>query len=274
MNKIKRFAETKPVLFSTMVLITSILLTEIPLASVMAPYFGKQIAHYLGMILKQGLVGLALFGLLARFGWKRLAGFTKRTEWKQIWLGWPMLLYCLLNTVNFLDMGIGIDFTQPVRIVLLVLANLSTGWFEETMGRGVMLVSMLKKWGQTRLGIIKAVLVSGVLFSLGHIINMLMGRYPLTNNIAQLAYSLFSAIIFAACVLRNRAIWPVMVLHALFNLASHLNEIVIGGTLQPAVTVIGTSETLITILLTLPLGLYGLFLLRKVEPISNEVNKE
>jgi membrane protease YdiL (CAAX protease family) len=270
MEKMKRFATDQPVLFSTLVMLASIGLTEIPLAPLFAPQMGEQAAHYMALIFKQGLVGLALFVIVARFGWMRPAGFTGPGEWKKLWLGWPLVIFCLFNAADFITGDKMIDFTRPAQIILLGLKNLSTGWFEETLGRGVMLTALMQKWGQTRRGIILAVLVSSGLFGIGHIINLITGRFPVTNYLAQMAYGTFFAIIFAACVLRNRAIWPMMLMHAAFNFAGNLQEIAVGGGLQTNVEPISAGNALVTILITLPLGLYGLYLLRNVEPISSE----
>ena len=61
-----------------------------------------------------------------------------------------------------------------------------------------------------------------------------------------------------------------MLMHAAFDFAANLQEIAVGGGLQISVPPISAGNTLVTILITLPLGLYGLYLLRKVEPISSE----
>ena len=59
-----------------------------------------------------------------------------------------------------------------------------------------------------------------------------------------------------------------MLLHAAFDFAGNLPEIAVGGGLELTAAPIRPMDALVTILITLPLFLYGLFLLRKVEPVT------
>jgi membrane protease YdiL (CAAX protease family) len=264
MQKPKSFALEHPLIFSTLATFAGIFLTEIPLKDALAPYVGLQTAHYLTIIFEQGLTGLLCLLLLARFGWLELAGITPSKQWRALWLGWPLLLFTLIN----LEEGIVIDTSKPLLIVLHLLTALSTGWVEELLCRGVVTVTFLQKWGRSKKGIYLAVLVSSLLFGLAHLANFIQGRKPLLNNLTQVAFALFFGVIFAACLLRNRSIWPMMILHAAVDWTATLGEVAVGGGLRTNIPVISPTNALISILITLPLFLYGLFLLRKVEPIS------
>src|SRR5512138_353521 len=114
MQKLKTFAFGKPVLFAVLMTLTGIFLTEIPLREALAPSIGLQTAHYVTIILEQGLTGLLFFILLTRLGWLALAGFTRPKQWRALWLGWPLLLFTLIN----MEEGIVIDTTRPLMIIL------------------------------------------------------------------------------------------------------------------------------------------------------------
>jgi len=268
MHKLKTFALDKPVLFSTVMIVLGIVLTEIPLRGLLEPYVGLQPAHYLSIILEQGLAGLLFFGLLARFGWLKLAGFTHPRQWRALWIGWPLLLFCLLNASDFIPGPLHIDFSQPVLLLLHLLTALSTGWVEEVLCRGVVVTAMLQKWGSSKRGIYAAVLVSSLLFGLAHLANFLAGRKPMLNNLTQVTFALFFGVIFAACMLRNRSIWPMILLHAAVDWAATLPEVAVGGGLRLVAPPITPTDALVSVLITLPLFLYGLFVLRKVEPAA------
>lgn len=264
MQKLKIFALGKPVLFAIFMTLAGIFLTEIPLREALAPSIGLQTAHYVTIILEQGLTGLLFFILLARLGWLDLAGFTGPKQWRALWLGWPLLLFTLIN----IEDGIVIDTTKPLMIVLHLLTALSTGWVEEILCRGVVVTALLQKWGRTKKGVYLSVVVGSVIFGLAHLANLIMGRKPLLNNLTQVTFAIFFGVIFAACVLRNRSIWPMILLHAAIDWAGTLDEIAVGGGLRLTDPVITPNSAMISILITLPLFLYGLFLLRKVEPAS------
>jgi membrane protease YdiL (CAAX protease family) len=264
MFKLKAFATQRPILFSAVMILLGIVLTEIPLRDLFAPYVGAQAAHYLTLILEQGLTGILFFLLLARFGWLNPAGFTPPSRWRALWLGWPLLVFTLIN----LEEGIIIDTAQPGLIVLHLLTALSTGWVEEVLCRGVVVTTLLQTWGRSRKGIYLAVLVSSALFGLAHLGNFLLGRKPLLNAATQITFSIFFGVLFAACVLRNRAIWPMILLHAAVDWAATLREIAVSGGLRTIAPPISPTGALVSILITFPLFLYGLYILRKVEPGS------
>ena len=264
MNRFKIFATQRPVLFSLLALALGTLLTEIPLKELFSPSLGAQPAFYLSLIIEQGLTGALFFWLLARFGWLETAGFTSPKKWKALWLGWPLLLFTIIN----IDEGIVVDTARPLLLILHLLTALSTGWVEEVLCRGVVVSALLQKWGQTRKGIILSVLVSSALFGAVHLANFLTGRKPLINTVTQITFAIFFGVIFAACLLRNRAIWPMILLHAAVDWAGTLREVSVGGGLRDVAPLLSPESAAISILVTFPLFLYGLFILRKVEPAS------
>ena len=264
MNKLKAFALQKPILFSILIILLAAFLTEIPLQNLIAPYWGYPAAWYLTIAVEQVLIGCLLFLLLARFGWLTMAGFTHPRQWRALWIGWPLLVFTLINGLDFLFGNLIIDTSKPLLILLNLLAALSTGWIEEILGRGVVLVPLLKKWGQTRKGIYLAVLVSSALFGILHILNFLQGRLPLINTLAQMTFAMFFGIMFAACMLRNRSIWPMIFLHAAIDWAGNLSEIAVGGGVQTTVPTMSIGDAFVNVLLCSVLGLYGLYILRKV----------
>lgn len=260
---LKRFAWDRPVIFSALVLVVAILLTEIPLRVVLMPWLGDPGGELLEGIVEQGLVGLLLIWLLVRLGLFTRARFTPPRQWKALWLVWPLAVMALLNIWPLLDGSWVLDTSRPGLIVLCLGLVLSVGFFEEILGRGLVLTVMLEKWGSTRRGVYQAVLVSSALFGVGHIVNVIMGQLPLLSNLTQLLYGFFFAVILAACFLRNNSIWPAIVMHAAVDL-SLLREVIVGGAGSVAVANNTGMEALTTLLLTLPLLLYGLFILRKV----------
>ena len=266
MNRLKSFAFRYPLVFSIGVMIPSVLLTEIHLENFLSNYVDFQNASYMTGIFEQGLVSLLLAMLIFGLGMQRESGFTPWREWKQVWLIWPLLIFSALN----IDEGVlngsnPIDLTHPERIVLLVLLFASVGFIEEILFRGLILPLMLKKWGSSRGGIYLSVLLSSSIFGLLHLINFFMGRYTLLSTLAQITFGTFFGVFFAACFLRTRSIWPVIFTHALFDLCGNLNEITLNshfGKVQETTL----QGALVVVAVTLPLLLYGLFILRKVEP--------
>jgi membrane protease YdiL (CAAX protease family) len=146
-----------------------------------------------------------LVGVLAALKWWRLAGFSHPREWRQLRLYWlPVVL-------------LGVPFVGGVRpltadaLGVLVVAYAATAVFEEGLWRGVML-GLLRPTGLWR-----AVLVSSLLFGLGHLGNSAL-RGPSAIIAAQAFGAAVQGVGFAALRLRTNTIWPLIVLHAVHDL--------------------------------------------------------
>jgi uncharacterized protein len=265
MQTLKNFAFKRPVLFSTLLIAVAIAFTEIPLEKALSALMEARSAVYVGQAFLQYFASVMLFILLVRFDLVRAVGF-RFDNWKDLWIAWPMLLLTLVNASDLLTGSLVIDSSRPDRVALYTLLYIAAGIFEEILCRGVVIFVMLKKWGSTRKGMYAAVLVSSVLFSLGHFANWIQGRFSPLADLTQVCFAVFFGVFFAACVLRNRSIWPAALLHAAFDFVGAAKEISVGGKLFGEVYTISWESALTSILLTLPLFIYGLFIVRKVSP--------
>lgn len=268
MKKIKAFVTKYPIISVVVLILLSTILTEIRIEDKLAATLDFQSASYLTGILEQTGVGLVLLFLLKKLGLLEAAGFTKPTKWKQVWLIWPILLYSVLNggTSPF-DGTLTIDSSKPLLIILYVLLYFSVGFMEEIVFRGATLSILLNKWGKSRKQIYWVVVLSNIAFGGLHIVNLIMGRRTLLSTGAQVVYGTFFGVFFAACFLRNKSIWPVIFGHALFDLSGNFSDIAVGSQTFQQIMEITPQAALITALVTLPLLIYGLVILRKVEPI-------
>jgi membrane protease YdiL (CAAX protease family) len=197
-------------------------------------------------------------------------GFTRFSEWKAVWLIWPVLIYSVLNGSDLIDSPYRINWADGGLIALFVLLYVSVGTIEEFLFRGLILPLLMRKWGSTRKGIYTAVIVSSAIFGVVHLLNFIAGRRDLLTTGTQILYGTFFGVFFAALVLRNKSIWPAVFCHFLFDLCGNLMEVTEGWVftrVEPTTTVNGA---LITLAVLLPLLLIGLFYLRKVEPVVTE----
>lgn len=275
MNRLKTFISQYPVIFSIIILIFSTILTEIRLEPFLTNFMDLQSATYVTITIEQGLFSIALVVLLRGLGLMKSAGFTKPKEWKQLWLVWPILILAILNGSSLFDGTIVIDTSKSDLIILYILLNISVGFVEEILCRGTVLIVMMQKWGRTKKGVCLSVVISSLLFALLHITNFFAGRLSLLSTVTQITYAFSFGVFFAACLLRNNSIWPVIIVHAVFDMFGSLNEIALGGSFgQVSNTNSTLSDALSTIVVTLPLLIYGLFILRKVKPINQYTGTE
>ena len=165
----------------------------------------------------------------------------------------PLTLYYVpLFAVALLQFGTGfrtsLDFRTIFFAVLLVAA---VAFIEELLFRGFLLQTLRMRGKLTR-----AIIISGVTFGIGHIVNLLRG-YSLTEQALQIVAAVIIGIALAYCVVLTGSIMPGIAFHLLFNL---------GGTLTLH-SVLGDTVTVgVIALLTIPYILFLRHRLNKTGP--------
>ena len=124
------------------------------------------------------------------------------------------LFYIPLFAITFLQYAKGfpshLDLQALVFAILLVAA---VGFIEELLFRGFLLQGL-----RTRGNLTRAIIISGVTFGLGHIVNLLRGYSP-TEQALQIIAAVLIGIALAYCAVLTGSIMPGVVFHVLFNLS-------------------------------------------------------
>jgi membrane protease YdiL (CAAX protease family) len=192
------------------------------------------------------LPGVLLFVWMLKRTARNL-GFFQPSRWKS-----PLLL--LIPSALAVLTGIGIldkpDFHQ---LGWKVLGNLMIGVLEEGALRGLVLVALVRAWGKTSAGLIRAVVVSSSVFGVLHLVNLF--NRPVIQTLLQVVFATFIGIGFAGVFLRTKALLALMVIHGLIDL---------GGALQQGSDKPGTvASALLACAVTFPFALLGIWLLRR-----------
>ncbi len=123
----------------------------------------------------------------------------------------PLFGIAILQYVKGLQPGL------DARIIILtVLLVLCVGFIEELLFRGFLLQALLKKGNLNR-----AILISGVTFGIGHMINLARG-YSAADQLIQIVAAMAIGIALAYCVALTGSIIPGVLFHAFFNLSGTL----------------------------------------------------
>lgn len=270
MQRIKFVLHRSPVIFSILIIAVLTFVSEvIPLDSIFPDTFDRQTASYLSGTILQGAFCILLVICISKLWGLKDAGFTGQKDWRQLWLIWPILPLILLMAWPLFDGTLTINTAKPLVITSYILVLLSTGFYEEILCRGLVLTLLLRKWGSTRKGIYLSVILSSLLFGLVHLSNFFLGRSSFLGSVTQVIFATFLGIFLAACILRNQSIWPAIVFHAIFNICGDLGAIAVGTDFgQVSAANSSLEEAVLSSLLCLPLLIYGLIILRKVDPGS------
>ena len=199
-----------------------------------------------GIGLSWALAALFALALLLASDRPRAAGLCAPQPWNSAWLVWPPLLYALLMLLLAWAGG----WPQP-RVLLIVACNAAlVAVSEELMFRAILLQGMLDRYA-----VWPAVLMCSALFGLAHTANGL-ATGDVSGALWQAVAAALQGVGYAAIRLRTRSIWPMVLVHALWDYA------LVTATL-PHPTEDGASIVpYVALLAVLPLCLYGVYLLR------------
>ncbi len=235
-----------PALFTVLLLVAYML----PLREVVDHLRGQPSSDQsVGDLVRQ-VADLALaVAVIAATGWWRAVGFTWPRAWQSrtLLIG-PGIFFGLITLLQLTDLHI----RNPGWFARVTVTNVSTGFAEEMVFRGLLLYILLRVWTPRlrRGAVLPAVLVSSALWASLHLANLTV--WPLDRVLNQVGYVFFFGVFLAAWRLRVNSIWPGIVVHtAIDTLGGY------GGT-----SAFTWSGAIVTDIPTVLLGLWGLWLLR------------
>jgi membrane protease YdiL (CAAX protease family) len=150
------------------------------------------------------IVYLRVGGRLAFYGVRSVQPGTLR----------PALFYLPFFAIAFLQYAKGFAPDLDLQIILFaILLMMAVGFIEELLFRGFLLQALRRRGSSTR-----AIIISGVTFGIGHIVNLLRGS-SLTDQFLQLVAALLIGIALAYCTVLTGSIMPGVAFHVLFNIS-------------------------------------------------------
>ena len=156
------------------------------------------------------LLSILLSWYVSRNGWNRYYGLraVRADDFRRTLLYIPLLVIALIQfTQGFRD---DLDLTTVLLIMVLMAC---VGFIEELVFRGFLFRGILKRRNLTR-----AIVISGVTFGIGHIVNLARG-YSGVEQITQILFAVVIGIVLALIFAVTGAILPLIVFHALFNIS-------------------------------------------------------
>lgn len=200
--------------------------------------------------------------LLAVVAWQRWrdVGLNQRPAARSLRLAWLPLLYIAGGLGLSIWLGV-----PPASVVLWVLVNtFLVGLSEELMFRGVLLQALRQS-----VSIVPAVALTTLAFGAIHSLNVFVTGELLAALIQSTAAAL-SGLFFIALRLRTGSLWPSIVIHGLWDWAAFMAAL--ASAKDPATHAAPAgAASLAPILLVLPNGLYGLWLMRHLsQPDATE----
>jgi membrane protease YdiL (CAAX protease family) len=206
-------------------------------------------------------------------------GFKREGLGKGVLLGWLFLLWFVTScAVSFITIDkTFLYFPGIQKIIAFTFSMLAIGVSEELICRGIILNIFLDRWGNTKRAIVLSVVLSSVIFGLGHIGNFISRPYFVMGTIEQIIVAAIAGFYFACIYLRSRNIGSVILLHTLQDWFSMIPGEFVNMPNIPATETAADMPlpmALLGVLIVSPALFIGLFLLRKVKVPINENENE
>ena len=141
--------------------------------------------------------------------------FTNRFSAKTFIYLFPFILYLISILVLPVFSNVH-SFKAAGEFALNCLQQLGTGFYEEAV-RVLILCGLMKFLCGTRAGVVKTVIISGVLFGLSHALNFLYGQ-DILSTLWQVVSCAFWGAYMAAIFLYSRNLTLLMILHAVWDI--------------------------------------------------------
>ena len=139
-------------------------------------------------------------------------------------------LFFIIGSIFFTIISGGIVISKINDISILTILNLIIGCFfigvaEEFLCRGWLLNEFLERYGDTKKGVWYSIIISGIIFGLMHIGNIVSGQ-DIATTIIQIFNAASMGIIFGLVYYKSKNIWSVIFLHAFWDFSLFLSDII------------------------------------------------
>ena len=159
------------------------------------------------------VLSLWLIVHLAKGGWLRYYGVRalRGRDFRSTLLYIPLVLIALMQFTK----GLRADLTLT-SVLLIITLMICVGFLEELIFRGMLFRGIQRSSTLTR-----AIVISGVTFGIGHVVNLARGMTLLEQSI-QIGFGVVLGIVLALLFAVTGTIVPLIVFHALINISGNL----------------------------------------------------
>jgi membrane protease YdiL (CAAX protease family) len=180
------------------------------------PFESSLTGTFIKNIVLRLLGGSAFLLVLSDFGYSFL-NIKKLCTKNNIIILIPGLLVAFYNLpVMAMIHSTAVIEENGLNVLLFVTDSFATGFFEEIVFRGVILIVILQKLPHTKKGVFQTIVFSSLIFSLLHIFNLFYGA-GLLPTLLQVGYSFLVGMLFASVFVLTNNIFSAVLVHGLYN---------------------------------------------------------
>lgn len=167
----------------------------------------------INLITSIGLTGLSILLVIYLVKQNKLDELglkhVNKLDYKKMLYFIPLVILAISQFVGELNTSLEIS-----QILIFGLLMINVGFIEEVIFRGLLFKAIKDKSG-----FVRAILISGITFGLGHIVNLMRGM-AVENQIEQIILAIVIGILLALIVEITQSLLPGIIFHILFNFSS------------------------------------------------------
>jgi membrane protease YdiL (CAAX protease family) len=226
---------------------------------------GSELNQHIGQSITQ--IGSALFFVFViwRFGWLRASGFAAVGRGRTWLLVTFPFIYVLAKDIYLTTGEFSFELTDPASIFWPGLSGLTAGLLEETVFRGIILFYFLRLWGRAKSGLTKSLFIAALLF--GGIQLLRLAENPWPQTLLDMLTASLTGFFYGVVLLHGQSIWIPIVFHGLHDAVVNLNMVGKNVVETPRLSVF-------MLLTTIPVFLFGIYLLKKIPRCAGPVEVE
>lgn len=173
----------------------------------------SELVGVINLITSLGLCGLSILLVLYIKKQDKLdelgLKFVNKFEYKKMLYFIPLIILALIQFTGSLNTSLEVN-----QIILFGILMINVGFIEEVIFRGLLFKAIKDKSGYLR-----AILISGITFGFGHIVNLMRGM-TIENQIEQIVLAIVIGILLSLIVEITHSLIPGIIFHILFNFSS------------------------------------------------------
>jgi membrane protease YdiL (CAAX protease family) len=246
-----------PVLFACIMLVALSVIALVPIDSILLKMSLSNFqSEYIGLTLKMAFIFIVSYRIIKNLKIDSITGLSSSYGWTFKYLNSIPIYLMILGILS----SISKDLTQVHlgNVLLLLLACLTVGFAEEFLFRGLLQSLFLKKYCSRKNGILIGTLIPAIIFGLFHLINLTQNDNVIAVLI-QVVFATFIGFFFGTIALKTNKLIPLAITHGLINFFFSLAFL-------PSLHIVEETGTSIApIILSLPLFIIGLLVLKKIK---------
>lgn len=190
--------------------------------------FVEDAGYYVRLLIQEAAGALLAYGMLRVSGLRPVLNNRGSGFGKGLLTGLYFIVVSVYSLVMFLLIYEGERNLQPWYLIAVYFGCMAcVGIAEEFVFRGVIATLLLKRTGMDKGGVGKAVAVSGILFGLAHVSNILEGS--VVGVLVQVVIASMMGMVLTAVYFRSGCIWATVFLHALADIAAGITTGIYGN---------------------------------------------